>query len=194
MNKAEKTRLYILEKAFDFIYQNGYQATSVDKIIETTNVTKGAFYYHFKNKEEMGLAIIKELIQPRFNSSLVDPLSVFPDPINGIYQTIENFMLKVSEQQLKNGCPTNNLIQEMAPINEKFKQALKDILETWRKELSRLLSVAAAEGKIENQNFDQVADFIVTSYEGARGIGKLHNSYEFYHIYLGQLKRYLNTI
>ena len=66
MNKAQHTRQMILEKAFLMIYQNGYQSTSIDKIIETTDLTKGAFYYHFKNKETMGLAVIEEIIFPKF--------------------------------------------------------------------------------------------------------------------------------
>lgn len=43
MNKAESTRLTILEKAFKLIYEKGYQTTSIDDILATTKVTKGAF-------------------------------------------------------------------------------------------------------------------------------------------------------
>ena len=61
MKKAEGTRRNILEKAFELIYERGYQNTSIDDILATTGVTKGAFYYHFQNKDEMGLAIIHEI-------------------------------------------------------------------------------------------------------------------------------------
>ncbi|WP_312076739.1 TetR/AcrR family transcriptional regulator [Chryseobacterium sp.] len=64
MKKSEATRLNILQKAFELIYVKGYQTASVDEIIATTQVTKGAFYYHFKTKDEMGLAIINELMIP----------------------------------------------------------------------------------------------------------------------------------
>jgi AcrR family transcriptional regulator len=64
MDKATSTRLSLLQKAFDLIYQKGYQSTSIDDIIATTQVTKGAFFYHFKNKEEMGLAMINEIMYP----------------------------------------------------------------------------------------------------------------------------------
>lgn len=62
MKKAEATRMAILEKAFDLIYKQGYQATSIDDIIATTRLTKGAFFYHFKNKDEMGIAVINEVM------------------------------------------------------------------------------------------------------------------------------------
>jgi AcrR family transcriptional regulator len=58
MKKSAATRLMILEKAFELIYAKGYQTTSIDDIIATTKVTKGAFYYHFKTKDEMGLLLL----------------------------------------------------------------------------------------------------------------------------------------
>lgn len=194
MKKAEITRQYILEKAFEMIYANGYQATSIDKIIETTNVTKGAFFYHFKNKEEMGLAMIKEVISPRFEKALIDPIKDTDNAPEKIHETISAFMMGISDIQIRNGCPTNNLIQEMAPLNEKFKLALKGILEKWKAVIEEALKRAADIGKIRNHAFDEVATFIVCSYEGTRGIGKIHQSKDFYQAYLNQLKTYLNSL
>jgi TetR/AcrR family transcriptional repressor of nem operon len=71
MKKAESTRLNILQKAFELIYVNGYQTTSVDDIIATTKVTKGAFYYHFKTKDEMGIAIINEILKPTLSAGFI---------------------------------------------------------------------------------------------------------------------------
>ena len=194
MKKSEITRQYILEKAFHMIYANGYQATSIDKIIETTNVTKGAFFYHFKNKEEMGLAMIKEVILPRFNQALIHPIKDTNNAPEKIFETISAFMLSISDEQIRNGCPTNNLIQEMGPINEKFKVALKGILEKWKAEIAIALQRAADFGRIKQHNFDEVATFIVCSYEGTRGIGKIHQDRNFYRVFLNQLKTYLNAL
>lgn len=194
MKKSETTRHYILEKAFEMIYVNGYQATSIDKIIETTNVTKGAFFYHFKNKEEMGVAVIKEVIAPRFERALIIPIRDTKEGPAKIYQTISDFMLGISDSQIKNGCPTNNLIQEMAPINEKFRLALKHILEKWKKEIEHALKQASDIGKIGHHAFDEIATFIVCSYEGTRGIGKIHQDRALYQAYLNQLRTYLNTL
>ncbi|MDW3193764.1 MAG: TetR/AcrR family transcriptional regulator [Cytophagales bacterium] len=194
MKKSEITRQYLLEKAFDLIYANGYQATSIDKIIETTSVTKGAFFYHFKNKEEMGLAVIKEVIAPRFEQSLITPVVDSKQPVQKIYETIETFMLNISDEQVINGCPTNNLIQEMSPVNPKFMVALKGILEKWKHTMAQVLQKAADRKEIEQHNFEEVATFIVCSYEGTRGIGKIHQSKDFYQLFLRQLKTYLSHL
>jgi TetR/AcrR family transcriptional regulator, transcriptional repressor for nem operon len=64
MSQAQETRVMILRKAFELIYKRGYQATSIDNIVATTSVTKGAFFYHFPNKEKLGLALINEVMYP----------------------------------------------------------------------------------------------------------------------------------
>ncbi|MEM8908203.1 MAG: TetR/AcrR family transcriptional regulator, partial [Bacteroidota bacterium] len=126
MNKAESTRLELLNKAFELIYQQGYQATSVDKILNTTQVTKGAFYYHFKNKEEMGLAMIKEVVAPRLHRLLIAPLEKEEeDAATLIYQTIADNLLYNNDFDIRYGCPINNLVQEMSPVNQAFQKSLQ---------------------------------------------------------------------
>ena len=41
----------------------GYHATSVERILNEVNLTKGAFYYHFENKHHFVEAIIQERIE-----------------------------------------------------------------------------------------------------------------------------------
>src|SRR5690606_28017174 len=94
MKKAEATRLTILQKAFELIYVKGYQTTSIDDIIATTKVTKGAFYYHFKTKDEMGLAIINEILKPTLASSFIEPLQTEENPLEAIYNLMDNLLMK----------------------------------------------------------------------------------------------------
>ena len=195
MSKAQTTRKYILEKAFNLIYVNGYQATSIDRILETTKVTKGAFYYHFKNKEEMGIAMIKAIIFPRIKNGLVLPLSEYEDPINGIYKTISGFILGVSDKQMFNGCPINNIIQEMTPINKVFRDVLIKIMAYWQNALAKTLEIAVEKQQISNKHdLEGVAKFIISGYEGTRGTGKLYRSFSYYENYLKQLNHYLKSL
>ncbi len=45
----------ILEVAADEIHQHGFQATSLSTILNRCCISKGALYYHFTNKLELGL-------------------------------------------------------------------------------------------------------------------------------------------
>jgi TetR/AcrR family transcriptional regulator, transcriptional repressor for nem operon len=86
VSKAATTRLGILQKAFDLIYQRGFQATSIDDILATTQVTKGAFFYHFKNKEEMGLALINEVMYPGMKAAFSGLTDSSSHPVEAIHR------------------------------------------------------------------------------------------------------------
>ncbi len=195
MTKAERTRKVILEKAFDLIYQNGYQATSVDHILEKTHVTKGAFYYHFKNKEHMGVSMVEEVIYPSLYEQLIAPLEGSEDPIQDIYMVIMNFFRTADYQTITYGCPTNNMIQEMAPLSEQFNDALKKILDKWQGTIQEVLESGKARGLV-NRNVDSesVSEFVVVSYEGLRSLGKVYQSKTYYKNFLKQLRIYLDTL
>jgi len=54
--RAINARTRLLESARDVIRAKGFSATSVDDLCKTAGVTKGAFFHHFKSKEELGVA------------------------------------------------------------------------------------------------------------------------------------------
>lgn len=192
MDKATTTRIHILEKSFRLIYKNGYQATSIDKIINSTQVTKGAFYYHFKDKEQMGLAMINEVIAPRLDKLLINPLNNANDPLEKIYLTIKKNLLEDTDFDVQYGCPINNLIQEMSPIKESFKSSLQKVIENWKKAIVSELENGKKNGKV-NKTVDSnsIAEFIIVGYEGLRGTGKVYQNLDLYQSYLKQLKFYL---
>lgn len=54
--KKISARIKILDAALSIIRTKGYSATSVDDLCRTAGVTKGAFFHHFKSKEDLAIA------------------------------------------------------------------------------------------------------------------------------------------
>jgi TetR/AcrR family transcriptional repressor of nem operon len=52
--KDARTRL--LDAALKVVRERGYAAATVDVLCKTAGVTKGAFFHHFKSKDELGAA------------------------------------------------------------------------------------------------------------------------------------------
>lgn len=195
MKKSEATRLNILQKAFELIYANGYQTTSVDEIIATTQVTKGAFYYHFKTKDEMGLAIINELMIPNFKNTFIEPFQNVVNPFDVIYNLMYNLLIENETLKVEYGCPASNFTQEMAPWNIDFTKALNQLSQQWENVIIEALENGKKNGLVKAEvNAKVVAIFVLSGYWGVRNLGKLENSKSVYLIYLKGLKSYFKTL
>lgn len=195
MKKAEATRQMILEKAFELIYVRGYQATSVDDIIARTQVTKGAFYYHFKQKDEMGMAIIEEVLKPHLAKLFLVPLTANQDPLEQIYISFKNLLLEDKFLKLAYGCPVANLAQEMSPLNRRFGVALNELKKKWEKELTAKIEQGRSSGMVRvDVQAKTVVTFILSGYWGVRILGKISNTKTPYHSFLKELKNYLDAL
>jgi TetR/AcrR family transcriptional repressor of nem operon len=195
MTKAEQTRQRILSKAFELIYVRGYQAASIDEIIATTDVTKGAFFYHFKNKEEMGLAIVEEIVRPILRENFIAPLKASENPLATIYKMMEHLLLKDPFLKKEHGCPAGNLVQEMAPYNDVFFRTLSEVIGEWKDALEDTLRKARKEGQIRKDvHTQEVAIFIMSGYWGVRNLGKIYSDDSCYRAYLKGFKSYLKSL
>jgi TetR/AcrR family transcriptional regulator, transcriptional repressor for nem operon len=74
-------RSRLLDAAMQVIREKGYSATTVDDICGAAGVTKGAFFHHFKSKEDLGVEaathfarMAEQLFADAPYSELADPL------------------------------------------------------------------------------------------------------------------------
>lgn len=196
MKKAAATRLNILQKAFELVYVKGYQTTSIDEILATTQVTKGAFYYHFKNKDEMGIAIINELLKPTFEINFLEPLrNLTGDPLVMIYDMMYGILMENEVMTVEHGCPASNFTQEMAPWNVDFTAALNGLSNQWKQAIADAVERGKQNGYVrQDVDGEQVAVFVLSGYWGIRNMGKLVNNESVYVTYLQQFKSYLESL
>jgi AcrR family transcriptional regulator len=54
----------LLEAAVSLFAEKGFDATSVQEIVERAQVTKGAMYHYFRSKDDLLYAIYHGLISP----------------------------------------------------------------------------------------------------------------------------------
>jgi TetR/AcrR family transcriptional repressor of nem operon len=194
MAKAAATRSTIVQKAFDLIYERGYQATSIDEIIATTQVTKGAFFYHFKNKEEMGLAVVNEIMYPNMIPLLGDSLKKPGDIRANIYGMMKALLSNHQFFKVEFGCPVVNLIEEMASLNTHFHKALTDVIIAWQAELENAIRSAQDQRQLAKEhNAENMASYVISGYGGARYMGKVFGR-SSYTSFLQEFKKYLDSL
>jgi len=59
-SRAENTRLHLVRSAAELFDHNGFAGTTLADVSRAAGVTKGAFYFHFSSKDELGGAIQAE--------------------------------------------------------------------------------------------------------------------------------------
>ncbi len=66
MNKAKEdamiTRQTILDAAFKCFFEKGFRMTSLDMIAKEASVTRGAVYWHFKDKSDLYREVVKNTL------------------------------------------------------------------------------------------------------------------------------------
>ncbi|MBP3195022.1 MAG: TetR/AcrR family transcriptional regulator [Cardiobacteriaceae bacterium] len=149
---VEETKNLIIETAIKLFDKKGYKYTKMSHIAVESNMTRGAVYWHFKNKQEILSALCQQYLK-----NDIDELKKL---LNGHYswqQTAEVFATFVAElpkfairlhfariffirqEQLLN--------QELAEINSLFSQYRLII----RQELIRLIEQNIKNGEISNK-------------------------------------------
>lgn len=61
--RSEETRSKIIASAVRLFSARGYNAASVDDICADAGISKGAFYHHFKSKQELFLALLDQWLK-----------------------------------------------------------------------------------------------------------------------------------
>lgn len=91
MNVSARKREQILQAAAEEFQEQGFQATSVDRIAQRANVSKRTVYNHFASKEILFLAIITHIHQQTF------------DPITQLYspdKSLEKQLLAIAQHEI----------------------------------------------------------------------------------------------
>jgi TetR/AcrR family transcriptional repressor of nem operon len=178
IRQSDITRIKILEAAYAEIHRHGFQGASIANILASTGLTKGALYYHFPTKQALGLAVVDEIIQERLMRLFFEPLRVSPKPIETLLAILENIPERVHEF-IPLGCPMNNLMQEMSPIDPQFREHLSVLLNRWLTSVEQALQRAQIAGDLKSDvDCRATALFIISAWEGCIGTAKNLQSIE----------------
>jgi AcrR family transcriptional regulator len=102
--EAEIRKKELLDAALELFYESGYDNTSINDIINKVGVTKGAFYYHFKSKEEVldtiALQQAEELVEVFVRvADEKDKNSL--EKVNRIISVMQEYRAETQEKRLK---------------------------------------------------------------------------------------------
>ena len=181
--KGEATRENILGIAEQIILQKGFSGTSIDEIIEASNITKGGFFYHFKGKEDLArhLMLRYQIDDEHFFTQLFNRAdSLSEDPLQQML-----IFLNLLAEAMSNlpsthpGCLVASFTYENQQFNDDVKEIICDCLVGWRKMfLKKLASINDVYPMKIEVDIMEVADMLTSVIEGGIILSKAFNEPE----------------
>jgi len=173
MNKAERTKQFIVEKTAPIFNVKGYSATSLQDMTDATGLTKGSIYGNFSNKDEVALAAFDHNLQKvetiltaemDRHSSLKQKLLVYVN----VYDNFLKYPFPTG------GCPILNTATEADDTHDQLKKKAANAIHSWKNKIVSLLEQGMKTGEFRRDlNTEQAALTMIAMIEGAIMITKL---------------------
>lgn len=187
MAKGSDTKARILDIAEAAVLEKGFEATSIDEIVASAEISRGGFFYHFQDKNALARAMLERYID--VENALYDDLfarakELNDDPLHSMLIGLK--MLAEMLDDMPNGHP-GCVIAATAYQDRLFDKGVRDlnrraILE-WRKRFRAMFEeIAAVYVPREDINLDALGDMVSSVVEGGlvlqRALGEKNTAAE----------------
>ena len=171
--RALETREKILQAAACLFALKGYHGTKLEVVLDTAQVTKGAFFHHFRDREDLGFAVLDWHMDQR--RQLLDaieqelPLAEEAPPLQRLFRRLDAIQEMVRRRAgCKGGCIIGNMSTALSDCHDGFRKRLAECFDEMAQEFLLHLEAAARQGRVTRRtNTTELAQYIVTVIEGA---------------------------
>ncbi len=173
------TRDRILDHNLAVIHLHGIQGLRADRTILDLGITKGALYHHFAGKDELGLAILDERVAPQARAPWREMLADNGYVVDILRRYFDGIVTRSTSESIARGSVLGNLLAEMAPLDERYRDRLQAIVAEMTEAATTLLLRAREEGELRSDvDVDALGTWLVASIEGVQTVAKAHQSQE----------------
>ena len=150
----------LLRQGMRSFYALGFHGTTVDAILEASEVPKGSFYHHFGSKESFAQAVLEQYMQ--FQLDLVGKWAERPDlttseKVEGYFDEIVSIFVRSGYQR---ACLAGKFSTELSASSAGFRTQLNDGFARWKADIVALLAEGQERGDIRT---DRSAEDLATT-------------------------------
>ncbi len=145
--KGEQTREQILQTARKLFMQRGYHNTSIYDLFERAGITKGAFYHHWKTKEDLALTILEDM-KRSYETKIFGVLETEGNARAQIERTLDTIVELNADPNWHYCRLMATWTAELDPQEEELGRAVHEIRARWRGFWHQLLARAQAQGDL----------------------------------------------
>lgn len=188
-------RSKILIAARDLIRAKGYAATSVDELCTSAGVTKGAFFHHFRSKEDLGVAAAGHWSETTGQFFAAAPYHDHSDPLDRVLGYID-FRRAILVGELPDfTCLAGTMVQETYASNPAIRDACaQSILDHAEKIEDDIAAAIIAHGLAPSWSAKSLALYTQAVLQGAFIIAKAKGGAEAAAECIDHLRRYVELL
>jgi TetR/AcrR family transcriptional repressor of nem operon len=194
MNKAEKTKQFIIEKTAPVFNIKGFAGTSLSDITEVTALTKGCIYGHFSNKDEIAFAVFDynlKKVNEIINAKISHHLSV-KEKLLAYINVYDNY-LKLPFPN--GGCPVLNTSVEADDTHPELRKKANAAILSWKNKIIKMLEKGIADKELKaGTDAEQIALSIIALIEGGIMISKVTGKISYLTTVLQSAKKIINDL
>lgn len=152
----------------ELLTERGFQITGIDEVLKRVGVPKGSFYHFFSNKHEFGEAVIQNYVEyyARKMARIFDDET--KSPLSRLRAFVEDAKRGMLKYGYRRGCLIGNLGQELAGLDDSFREQLEAVLITWERRVEGCLRQAIGAGElVPDSDAAAISRFFWIGWEGA---------------------------
>ena len=154
----------VLDRAMDTFWENGYEATSMNDLVNATGLHKGSIYQVFNNKHALFVAALRRYLEAML-SSKNEFLKNAATPLEGIYSVAHGMVdLADGDSLCPKGCMAVNAIIEMVPHDPEVEQIMDEHLTLMRNSLIDIVSQAQEAEQIDKSKSPEVIAMLIITF------------------------------
>ena len=121
---STSARTRLLNAALGHVRAAGYEATSVDDLCKAAGVTKGAFFHHFKSKEDLAVVAAAHWSEVTGQLFTTAPYHAYEDPLDQLIAYIDFRAALLEGRTIPEAtCLLGTMVQETYESNPAIREA-----------------------------------------------------------------------
>jgi TetR/AcrR family transcriptional repressor of nem operon len=197
--RALATRERIVRTAAGLFALKGFHDTKLEEVQRTAEVTTGAFFHHFQNKDDLGFAVIDRHMERRRQLLNEIEEELPPSRDEGTLTPVFRRLDAIAEmarrrERTKGGCVIGNLSASLSDTHDAFRRRLAECFDEMAQEFEPHLAAAAKEhGLSRRVDTMELARYMVTVIEGAILLARAGRDRQLITRQFGYLKEHLRN-
>ena len=136
----------VLDRAMVLFWTRGYEATSIQDLVEATGINRGSIYGTFGDKKGLFLAVLDHYAE-KVAKPLMAELSDL-DPRRAIERMFDSIIKRTSDPSFPRGCLNTNTSLECPTSGDEITRKIAERLGQQESAIYRVLRRAQAEGSL----------------------------------------------